>query len=30
MDSNRGNHREYIIFDYAFLSDLTGDLFEGI
>ena len=30
MDSNWGNHRKYITFDYTFLNDLTGDLFEGI
>ena len=30
MDSDSGDYREYIIFDYSFLSDLTGDLFEDI
>ena len=30
MDSDRSNHSKYLIFDYTFLSDLTGDLFEGI
>ena len=30
MDSNWCNHSKYIIFDYSFLSDLIGDLFEGI
>ena len=30
MDSNWCNHRKYLIFDYSFLSDLKGDLFEDI
>ena len=30
MDSNWCNHSEYLIFDYTFLNDIKGDLFEGI
>ena len=30
MDSNRSNHSKHLIFDYTFLSDLKGDLFEDI
>ena len=30
MDSDRGNHSKYLIFDYSFLNDIKGDFFEGI